>query len=104
MPEGPMRPIVAPVVPSMSSTASPFGDLLDSLMTGLPAATQPPRPGLPLVTEGLPSLSPAAEASALLPSLPTLSEHVAEVTGCPKEFCAVLAQAHSYHLAPPGHG
>eukprot|EP00891_Asterochloris_glomerata_P005048 jgi/Astpho2/5048/Aster-x0660 len=79
MPEGPLCPIVAPVVPSMSSTASPFGDLLDSLMTGLPAATQPPRPGLPLVTEGLPSLSPAAEASALLPSLPTLSEHVAEM-------------------------
>ena len=83
MPEGAMSwalgPTVPPVVPSMSSTASPLDNMFDLLMTGSPAARQPSSPGLPPVTEHLPGLGPAEEARALPPSLPTLSDHVAEV-------------------------
>ena len=80
MPEGAMSWALGPsVVPSLSSTASPLDDMIGLLRTGLPAARQPPLPGLPPLTEGLPGLGPAAEASALPPYLLALSEHVAEV-------------------------
>ena len=108
MPEGAMSwalgPTVPPWVPSTSSSASPLDNVFDLLMTASPAARQPPRPGLPPVTEGLPGRGFAAEASALPPSLPTLSEHVAEVSCCPEELCALLAQKRNRHRAPPGDG
>ena len=99
---GPLSPTAPSVVPAMSSSASPLGDMFG--LTGWPAARPPPHPELPLITEGMPSPGPAAEAGAPLPSSPTLSEIAAEVTGCLEEHCAVVAQKQSEHIAPHGHG